>query len=252
MKKLKHAIIYMCVAATVAAGALFPSLAAHVQDSSVIGSIGSSPIRKVSLSINQLHPLEKLSLLVTSTGSSLSISADRASLSEDEVAEIVYKVIQQYSDIGLIPYIEQSQCTVQQLPFLRYGINTTTQSEQSNIFWQTSTRIDFDSGTASLYLIIDDETGSVFSISYSSPVPLYSESSWTDLINIFSDTFISGAGLSEGTEEISSEFSGNSILARYSWYDITSGEIRLEFLLSEYGIYADAYMFSEGDYESIY
>ena len=192
MQKLKTALLILLTMMLLVLGAALPKIAAAAQDGATVNNSGSSPIRSVALELSQDKPLsllEKAALLAD--GVFYSIAANDAAMTQEEVLTAIEGNLAPYYHADLVPY-NWKDIQVKAAPYFVYGSN---QDESSHIFWVVS--IGWDSAalqSCSLDLYVDDETGEILYIQYTSgsPLDVYDPETYVD---IFCDAYFESLGM---------------------------------------------------------
>lgn len=229
----------------IALGAFLPRLAgAWMDDSS--GKISYAPIKNVQLEFSHAgDPMpmdEKLALLSKYTDF-MELPVSLATLSEKDILTIVQSTVESYQKAGLLPVgIRQLAKRDLRTQVVLFSWDATGNS--GNIFWS----VEFSPGTNMyMYLILDDQTGAVCSLSfsrdpyesnsaYTSPTNYLTQKQLQDKMTALCDLFADGLGWEDfDTAAIvqQAQYDGYFLHTSYSWNDILYGENRINIYVSD-------------------
>jgi len=251
MTRWKTAAILLLCALVIITGAVLPNLVGHVLDRYETGQMEYAEISQISLQFDNsgMTMREKLALLSSST-SSMQVSTDMTVQTSAQVWQIAMKTVEKYRQAGLIP-TELSAANISYcLPTMVYWEKGNGASEiHSNIFWELSIA-DGAGGDNALTMTIDDRTGVVCTLSYQNVMIHREENTRLDkaletlcvlalaeLGDEFADVDPQALVDAAGVQGNASSYAAADI----AWQDMTHGEIRLAFVVSEVGFYTYTY-----------
>lgn len=244
---LKSVLVLILSAAVLVLGAVLPMAVAGVQDSQNTERVGYASINAVSLEFDE-SPLtirEKLAVAVNSH-STMDIPEELADHSREEIAQIALEQIAPYQEAGLVlSDIDLTSQVVECYPVLA---NANSEMERSNVFWYVilSPVESNDKYYWSLYMTLDDETGTLCSIEYSfnAKNETYHQRTGSNADHLlkFCELFIRGLGEEfagyepeDLLKEAWTSATGNNIYTKITWGDELYGEVTITFYMTDYG-----------------
>ncbi len=240
MKRIGTVLLIVLCLAVIIGGAFLPRYVFSWQDSAA-EKPGYAPISEVSLEVGNKNASSIRAKLALLDGAqrSMELPASLASLSERQVDTIIRNLINTCQGAGLLPGLSQT-LTRGQIHTQPYLVRWSDSESQGSIFWHVNVELDPSYGRT-LFLILDDETGTVCLMEYN-------DSSWDPDSPAVSQIHRLEALCRIYLEGLGSEFSqydpaalvktaytpteGDSLATTLSWADILYGEVTLQFTAS--------------------
>ena len=178
-----------------------------------------------------LSTLEKLALFPHATA--VEISADHAEMTEEEVLQMTYDRLDAYANAGLIQE-NYRYFTIDTIsPTILYSNDS---SNTYNIVWQVS--LSSPDQIVSIELLLDDETGLLLYIVYTSETEVYASTELSAMVNYVADIYFFPLSLSHDvvscdpgmTETEIAENAGpaDQFSGTYRFNDADSGDFIIE------------------------
>lgn len=162
MRKLKTGLVLVLALCLLILGACLPAIVALIQDSNTQNRTGSSDIAPISLNLIGSEPtltmVEKMRLI--RDGNTFSITEEDTQISAAEALAYVDQYVEEYVAAELFPWFKSTHYEV--VPTLSIDREN---PEKYGIFWVVYIA-DEEKSSQSLIIILDDETGTLLSISY--------------------------------------------------------------------------------------
>lgn len=232
MKKLKLTLTLLLAVLILALGALLPYLLACLQDAHSQNQTAYADIHSVTLTMQEEETLSipgKLSLLwdvnVVET------SENNASMTAEELEAVIRKVLAPYTRNGMLNEQELTAYSLSCKPCLMF---LTDNPGLYAIGWGVS--LASPDYSRLINMVIDDETGTLLSINYTSDAPVYGESSLFKWLDTFSCLYFDALPFTvqpAGEGAPSEEQSYQTVLYRLS--DTEYGEINIRLTVSTNG-----------------
>lgn len=238
MSKLKGFVAIVFALAVISAGAYFPKIVSLCLDWSNTGNVSYDPITSIRLEIKKDIPaLGKLAMLSRMDGN-IELSESKAKMTKEEVMDAVYNGLQPYIDAQLAVYSEQE---VQMHPSLFWVQND---PDLQGIVWLVTVYGDPDPVDFTFFdMVIDDETGQILRIFYTSEAPS-DVLTGTDALSAFADIFFTGLNIDDYRQGAASDLEyayvgDNATAIRYRFGDALYGEINIDLYVYEHGFYIE-------------
>lgn len=236
MRKFKAVAVILLTLILLIAGAYIPRLVARFRDRQITGKGALHSIASVELHIyRDLSPVGKLAMM-NRIDSLLPIRESKASMTGEEVMDAVYEALIPYTDIQLASYHENR---VDMRPYL---VQIPDMPELQRVIWQVTISGD-DADFTFFDLILDDETGHILRISYTSEQPLDTIVG-LDALHTFADIFFSGLGVEDhwafAVSDMETAYVGdNANAVRFRFVDPQYGEIHVDLNVYDCGFYVE-------------
>lgn len=168
MRKMKYIIVSTVVILLIIIISALPFGISSFLDSTTHGQSHQSNIDTIQLNIiSDLTPIQKLRLV--GQGGFTPVSNNQATLTKDKVEQYAMNNLERFTSAGLIDYADGDWVISTCEPVLYYDIE---KAERNNIFW----KVQMEGVTnQSVELLIDDYTGEMYFINYSSNVEIIDE-----------------------------------------------------------------------------
>lgn len=232
MRNFKTSRLILLTILILAAFASLPTIAASVQDCTIVNSSGYRQMQFLKLDLSEekktIPMIGKLALI--SNMENILIDPSQASMTEDEVFQAAESLMKAYEDAGIFQWFDVTVRAA--VPQLGVDLND---ANNFIVYWTVSFIGENDPGQ-SLELNIDDETGKILCLSYAVYDSYTMDGVWGrngTVINAFTDIYFSQLSMTEAKEYAESieyfERDGGVSSALYSFRDAVYGEIKLEF-----------------------
>lgn len=177
MRKMKYIIVSTVVILLIIIISALPFGISSFLDSTTHGQSHQSNIDTIQLNIiSDLTPIQKLRLV--GQGGFTPVSNNQAVLTKDQVEQYAMINLERFALAGLIDYVNADWVISTCEPVLYYDVE---KAERNNIFW----KVQMESVTnQSAELLIDDYTGEMYFINYSSNVESIDEDISTSKTNV--------------------------------------------------------------------
>lgn len=236
MGKLKGFIAIISALALIFLTAYFPKIISMFLDWRNTGNASYNPIASIQLEIKtDISPLGRLAMLSRMDGN-IELSESKAKMSKEKVMEAVYYGLQPYIDSQLAVYSEQD---VQMHPSL---IQVQNDQALQGIVWMVT--VSGDPANFTFFdMIIDDETGHILRINYTSEA-LRDTLIGTEALYAFSDIYFTSLGIDDYTHFAASDLEyaylgDNTTAIRYRFGDALYGEINIDLYVHDRGFYVE-------------
>lgn len=243
MKRYATPLILLFALGVIVLGAFLPQLANAWLFPSHSGKVTYVTINDVQLefdSSDQPQIQEKLAMLLK-YNDSMELPDSLASLTREDILRIVQDTVTKYQQASLLPVGLRQVTKREILDAQPYMVSWDLGENQSSIFWNVRVSLTDD---ANLSLILDDQTGTVCSISFSQISPeaegttplstAHLQSQMNALCSLFlaelGDAFSQTDPASIAGNAYSP--SENALSATLSWSNIMYGEVQLVFFVS--------------------
>ena len=167
MKKQKQYILPACTLLLIVLFGFLPAITSKIQDSLTDDKIQYAEMKTLQLS-RELNDLEKIYLL--SHGEKMEITDRNTSFTRENMMEALKSALLPYHDAGFLTD-DISNFTLQSQPYLYYD---NTKSNFSTVIWQIL--MEMPDPEQSIYLLLDDSSGKILSISYECGEPIFKTS----------------------------------------------------------------------------
>lgn len=233
---LLSAVCILCI------GAVLPRIVADRQDAANLNQMMFAPVSDVQLEFSQNDiTIDQAIAMAGHSKNTVDIPEDLASTKREKVEAIAASTAKRYQQAGVIPQETDSFLVEYAQSILWYG-----QENQSNIFW----RVHYGSkdGSAILLMLIDDRTGTVCSLEYTTDKVEYASEDMESVLFHFAETYLSSLGepfyqykienivmnakMPEDKSYLSSEI---------TWQDPLYQECRITFFVNRNGFYTFFY-----------
>lgn len=248
MKEFKYPMIIILAVMLLVLGALFPTATGWIQDSLESEEVRYAPISELQLKLysGDMTILEKLAVAAKSEDA-YAVPASMASMTTSEAMDQVAEVLAPYLELGMLRTEIDLHTQLNDItPILIY---TTGENERSFVCWS----VDLSADLWSMYLVIDDETGTLISIDYtvSSKGGGY-DWNWTgtDMLDVLIAYFYEIYSDSLGEEFITSNlwqknptfvWEEQTIYCPIQWENAQLGDITLILRVTPYGFSTTIY-----------
>lgn len=243
MRKWKIPLLIVITVVLLAVCAILPAIAAAVQDKGIFNSSGFGEIESLKLDFSDMEVtplLQKLALL--RDGSFYTVSPNKTRIRQSEIDQLVKDGLAIYYQDELIPYNWQIY-EFNAAPHLVYN---DADKDTYAIFWVVSIHWPDTGDVLSLY--VDDETGLILHLHYSSAKALnvYTGRGYLDTL---SNAYFSSTGISDiladleafGAEWFTFDDAGlrakNDKYYCYSIYHPDYGVLEIQFWIYQNGFY---------------
>lgn len=176
MRKIKYIVVALLVLVLIAGGAVLPWGVSVWQDGRVHGRIQYSDTGDAALDAGRLTDFEKLQLLAV--GSYVDADSAQVEMTQNGVRSAAVSGLLGYVENGLtqpLGKFDEFSCS----PRLYLPVTT---GGKGNIFW--SVEFHDPAESASIHLLLDDNTGKIFSFEYWSAEGLPGEDHTLNLLNL--------------------------------------------------------------------
>ncbi len=240
MKRYATAILLLLALGLIVLGAFLPKLASRwlfPSDSGKVSFIAVSDIQLEFDSDGQQPGIpEKMAMLVK-YADTMELPDSMATLNDDGIFQIVQQVMADYQQAALLPVGLPQLSKRSILDAQPYMLSWELGSSQGNIFWNVTVELAAD---LQLYLIIDDQTGTVCSISCTQTVPgdlpqTTGKAHLQSQMNALCQLFLTELGAEFSQYDPSAiaknaySRTDNVLIASMSWSDILYGEVTINF-----------------------
>lgn len=230
MKQYKWLVSTLLAAALIGGCAFLPVLAGLVQDKLAVEKVSYQQMEPVQLvfhdpdsEADRLSMLGKLYLM--SYPRQVEITACETRMSEAEVAECIQAAIVPYIEAGLLP--EEIPGNISITPILTYNPGS---SGEYAVFWNVVVTQKKEPYTY-VGLTLDDETGKLLGIGYSSGGRDFEGWDLHELMAAYTGIYFENLGI-EPTEPLTVIDAEDILALDYIFGDLEYGEIRLEFYVT--------------------
>lgn len=253
---LRSIMVLLLSAVLLVMGAVLPMAVAGVQDSMNTEKVGYASINAVNLEFSESPMTIREKLAVAAhPGSTVDIPEELADHSQEEITDIALEKITPYQDEGLLlGEIDRENLLVTAIPVLLSSEDP--QEERSCIVWYLVLSPAQSPGDCywTLYLTLDDETGTLCSMEYSfhakDQTRYQRTGSNADQLLKFCRLYIDGLGeefAEYAPEDLLKEAwtspTGDNIYTMVNWGDIYYGEVQITLYMTNYGFGTTYYYF---------
>lgn len=243
MNKLKLTLALLFTALLLTAGSGLPRIIALLQDQSSLGQPLYENVPSVQLQIQKDVPTLGKLAMIDRMSNTIDISSDVANMTEVQVLEAFHAALEPYISSGLIPDLTpwnpESRVLLAQVRDM---------PELSGIFWNAVV-----SGPEKDYyhidLAIDDETGKVLRISFTSE-------NWDcgmlqeDVLGLFAEIYFSALEVPDyhdfATDELSRSYIGeNTSATRFRFVTPDYSQVTVDLIVWEHGFYTSFHDYVE-------
>lgn len=251
--KLKQSTALLLAAVLILLGGFLPRLVGNAQDMASIGKTEYAQLRQIHLDIDtrdgaELNMTAKIAILKDFAGS-LELPDSMAEMTTKELRNLAQDTAAQYYDAGLLPYSPKFDSTdIGCQAFLVYW---DSERAWSNIYWRI--RVAYNGG-GTLELIVDDETGTVCTVSFHDNMEPDSADGYIYDVGTAIETFcwLYLEGLGEefskyDPESVSRKYQNvmayegdtdySAVTTEISWGDLIFGETTIFFAVDPHGFY---------------
>lgn len=241
MNKWKNLLIFLLTAVLIITGAFLPRITGAIADQMRSSKVHTAPIQSVQLNLNSNTAnsmIQKLS--IRSEMHTIPITAEDASMTEDEVFAAVEACMDMYVSNKIFSWFEETYRTAE--PHLAINPNNT---KDFFIFWAVNFVEEKDPYN-NLFLHLDDETGQILYIDYVTydPDKSYFPEDQSYVVDTFSGLYFEQLGLSDLADP---DFSENVTLdemisndvwsKRYTFSGLGTDTFSIEFYVKPKGFY---------------
>lgn len=243
MAKLKTGAILLLTLLIIAAVACLPKITATVLDEKRMGEASFHQVQSIQLEIHEKMPsLGRLAMINRMDGVielSESLAEKSASMAPEEVEEAALAALEPYIAAGLMQPFQKWNSEIR--PLLGQGVDN---PELVGIFWDVTFEI--ESAPEEFYyanLAIDDETGKLLLINYTSTYPIV-ETDRENLLEKFAEIYFTELDIPDywyyATDDLETRYIGdNAWGVRYRFGDLIYGEVNVDLYSYEYGFYTE-------------
>lgn len=243
MKQMKYPLILIVAVLLLILGALLPKLTGWIQDSGESEDVRYATIGELQLKLysGDMTILEKIAV-AAKTEDSYAVPVSMATMTASEAMEKVEDALVLYQEYGMLRTEVDLQSQLDNItPTLVY---TTGDDARSFVCWG----VHITGDDWSMYLVLDDETGTLISIDYtvSSKSGIYDWASMDALISSFYEIYTSGLGEEFITSHLWQRnpafvWEEQTLYCPIQWEDDQLGEITLILRVTPYGFNTTIY-----------
>lgn len=243
MKKWMISLLFLFTVLALISFAFLPVLASTLQDARVEKAVSQSPLHSIAPYISEkgsgLSVSDKLKILQQSENSP--IAPAMASMDEQQVHAAVESALQPYIEAGIVEAFDSPE-------FQATPIVAISWQDVSHwfIFWNVRLVDVSNDAQRSLYVTVDDETGTFLLMQYFDPFAVEAGQLWEEIclpLNLFSLIYLEQAGLLDRAQAVTSSPESQQIQGMYPAQRIAAYEIHdgaenppcIYFALSDYG-----------------
>lgn len=248
MRKLLLPLFLLLIAGLLVTGAFLPQITAAVMDGAAGEAAATAPMQSVELKFgadNQQPGYMMRKLALEQWMTTVPITADETSMTEDEVYAAVETGMEPYLEAGIFEWFDFTYRMAE--PY--FGLDPYDKSNYM-VFWGV-TLVNESDPYQSLFLHIDDETGRILYIKYETygddRLNYYFPENHRLMMEGFVDAYYSPLELTQadlaeykdllGTSVEELDLTDDVTAVRYSFDDTQYGEIRVEFYITPSGFY---------------
>ena len=240
MRKVKLALLLVLTAAVLVGGAALPHLMAAVTDSRASGKVSYAPVQTVELELDAngaeeaADMMAKLALYDAMYTIPLDLAA--AQMTQEQVIAAAQNELQPYVDAGLMEW-----CDFDYVMTEFYAAIDPFDPDQTNTFWGVTLSLQ-EKPYTSVFLHLDDETGKILYLTYTTQGRDFSAEEQAVVLELFPSIYFDALGLGESAEYLrvngllsSYNLGGAGISCAYTFGTVEYGEVMMEFCAREYG-----------------
>ncbi len=236
MRRFKTALFVLLTLAALVFFAFAPHMVSAILDDNTIGRVSLDPMVSPEIKLRKNIPaLGKLAMLSQMEGT-IALAEEKATMDREQVMEAVYKALRPYLDAHLATYSEQN---IEMYPHL---VQIPEHLELQSIVWIVTIQGGPKSFTF-FDLLIDDETGQLLRISYTTGNGMYTLHP-ADALMHFEEIYFSQLGLSDYSYAWAADMApvniGDSGAGkRFVFTSDEYGEIPVDLYIYDYGFYVE-------------
>ena len=236
MRKCKTLLWVTLTLAALVLFALAPRILSGILDSRTLGKTSLKPMQSLELTLHKdLSALSKLAM-VSKMESTIHVTDSKAQMTRDQVMEAVYNGLRPYLDAGIVTYTEN---TVELEPYL---IQVSGYPELQRVVWIVMIHGSPDDFTF-FDLIVDDETGKILRISYTTERGM---TDWpaAEVLLIFEQIYLAQFDLFNYPENLETDYAekytgDNGLSSCYVFRTEDYGDISVDLCVYDYGFYVE-------------
>lgn len=236
MHKIQTALAVLLTVVVLFSGAYIPTLTACFIDGKTTGKGTLSPMTSVELRILQEISIAGKLAMMNRIDSLLPIRESKAGMTGEEVMNSVVENIKPYVDAQLSDFYVDD---VEMKPYL---VQVLDKPELQRVIWKIT--VSGDAADYSVYdLVIDDETGKILSINYTSENP-QNPYGIDETLSLFADIFFSNLGIENHwdfiVEDLEYAYTGDHTIAvQFQLKDQRFGDIYIDMYVHDNGFYIE-------------
>lgn len=238
MGKVKTGLTVVLALALLVTGAFIPRLVCRIQDEKNSEAPAFAPMPSVRLDMKERATIVDRLFMMAKVDGYIRIDESKAKHSGEEILTLVQQAIEPYVTIPIMDYRDDR---IKLYPSLA---KVDDAPELQGIVWFVTFSGEGKEGYSFLDLIVDDETGKVLVISYTQEAETEKWLSAQETMEVFAELYFTNMGISEYREYQNGEMThayvdGESNGWRFSFGDITYGQVDVDLYVHEYGFYAE-------------
>ena len=243
MRKLSCILLTLLTVLTIVLGGILPLLAGMLQDRAMVGKVSYEEMGEASLEIRELPMLDKLAILAKAP--MISISEDKANLTQDQLPQIVGRELKPYVDCGLIDvqadFSDWENMNVSYEPSISYWEWEDT--DESVVFWFITIVVDLEgdqNGEAFLRLTLDDQTGKLVTLEYNRSERNDEQKEEKSLI--FFERYLNSLELTDSKDVTTNTYGPETledggVYTTFQWTDEVYGTTSMYFQITSFGFF---------------
>lgn len=234
MGKFKIVVVILLTSSVLIAGAFIPKLISDYSDWKTVGRDGQYPMHAIELNMYQeLSAIGKLAMM-SRIDSLIPISESKAGMNREEVMNAAVE--------GLTPYISAQLATLyeENVEMQPYLIHVADYPELQRVIWQVTVS-GGNADNSVFHLFVDDETGKILQINFTSE-DFQNPYSVDETLPLFADIYFSGLGIENHWDFLMED-------REYAYDDVGGYAVQFRLLDQQYGeIFIDMFVYEHGFY----
>ena len=236
MRRCKPVLWILVTLGVLVLFAFAPRIVSRIMDSNTQGRASLNPMQSLELTLHTELPVLSKLAMISKMEATILVADGKAQMTRGQVMDAVYSALNPYLEAGIITYSEEA---VALDPYL---VQVPDHPELQNVVWVVMIQGDPDPFTM-LDLIVDDETGKLLRISYTTEQGL-TGFPFGEVLAVLEQIYFSQFDLFDYPENLETDYAekyvgDNGLSSRYLLSTEEYGEISVDLCVYDYGFYVE-------------